>query len=85
MHYMREALQTSCEDLIGRLTMQIDNTVEKTVDAADLIVLNGMIEKRTTYRNFLDNLSDRGGPPLDRNLAQEILTVALDCYLESRK
>lgn len=84
MHYMREALQTSCEDLIDRLTMQIDNMVEKTVDAADLIVLNGMIEKRTKYRNFLDNLSEYK-LPLEKNLAQEILAVALDHYFESRE
>lgn len=84
MHYMHDALHTSCDVVIGRITTQIDNIVETNVDPAGLVVLNQLIKTREKYRVFRQNFLTPG-LPVDKDVAHEIMSLALDHYIESRK
>ena len=85
MQYMHNALYQTCDIVIDRITTQIDSIVQKTVDPDGLVVLNQLIKTREKYRVFRkDCLIEM--KPLDKDVAQEIMSLALDeYYIDSQK
>lgn len=82
MHYMHEALHKSFDIVIDRITTQIDSIVQKTVDPADLVVLNKLIKTREKYRGFRQDFLVAGKP--NKDVAHEIMSLAVDHYIGSR-